>query len=194
METRQLKMICKESKLGHSLSQISELTGLTIDQVKEGLGQATGLSPEALSNIFNMKQQELSVELISQESNVDLEVLEQFLPQVIKKTVEAHAVDEGPYEISIDERARMALLTTARPTADHLLRRLKRPNSLHNLRTSLASSTAANTSLASCTGLISSLENSHAMNCLVTGSSTTVVGVSCLEEVCSSLVVVRINS
>jgi hypothetical protein len=108
METRKLKMICTKSKLGHSLSQISELTGLTIDQVKARLGQATGLSPEVLSNIFLMKQRGLSLELISQESNVELEVLKQFLPQVIKKTAETHAVaDEGkgPYEISLDERA-----------------------------------------------------------------------------------------
>jgi hypothetical protein len=56
METRKLKMICTKSKLGHSLSQVSELTGLTMDQVKQRLGQATGLSPEALSNIFDMRQ------------------------------------------------------------------------------------------------------------------------------------------
>jgi hypothetical protein len=64
METRKLKMICTKSKLGHSLSQISELTGLTMDQVKQRLGQATGLSPEVLSNIFDMKQRGLSLELI----------------------------------------------------------------------------------------------------------------------------------
>jgi hypothetical protein len=96
METRKLKMICTKSKLGHSLSQISELTGLTIDQVKQRLGQATGLSPEALSNIFDMKQRGLSLELISQELDVELEILEQFLPQVIKKTVKTHALaDQG---------------------------------------------------------------------------------------------------
>jgi hypothetical protein len=108
METRTLKMICTKSKLGHSLSQISELTGLTIDLVKEKLGKATGLSPEVLSSIFLMKQRGLSLELISQESDVELEVLEQFLPQVIRKTVETHALANqgtGPYEISLDERA-----------------------------------------------------------------------------------------
>jgi hypothetical protein len=108
METRKLKMICTKSKLGHSLSEISELTGLTIDQVKQRLGQATGLSPEVLSNIFDMKQRGLSLELISQESDVELEVLKQFLPQVIKKTVETHALadqKQGPYEINIGERA-----------------------------------------------------------------------------------------
>jgi hypothetical protein len=66
MERRELKMICTKNNQGHSLSQISELTGLTIYQVKERLGQATGLSPEALNNIFNMKQQGLSLEMISQ--------------------------------------------------------------------------------------------------------------------------------
>jgi hypothetical protein len=108
METRKLKMICTKSKLGHSLSQISELTGLTIDQVKQRLGQATYLSPEVLSNIFDMKQRGLSLELISQESDVELVVLKQFLPQVIKKTFETHALADqvqGPYEINIGERA-----------------------------------------------------------------------------------------
>jgi hypothetical protein len=108
METRKLKMICTKSKLGHSLSQISELTALTMDQVKQRLGQATGLSPEVLSNIFDMKQRGLSLELISQESEVELDVLKQFLPQVIKKTVETHALAEqgqGQYEISLGERA-----------------------------------------------------------------------------------------
>jgi hypothetical protein len=108
METRKLKMICTKSKLGHSLSQISKLTGLTIDQVKQRLGRAAGLSPEALSNIFQMKQRGLSLELISLECDVELEVLKQFLPQVIKKTVETHALDDqgqGPNEISIGKRA-----------------------------------------------------------------------------------------
>jgi hypothetical protein len=101
-------MICAKSKLGHSLSQISELTGLTIDEVMERLGQATGLSPEALSSILHMKQRGLSLELISQKLDVELEVLKQFLPQAIKKTVETHALADqgkGPYEMSLGERA-----------------------------------------------------------------------------------------
>jgi hypothetical protein len=108
METRKLKMICTKSKLGHSLSQIGELTGLTIEIVKQRLGQATGLSPKALSNIFDMKQRGLSLELISQESDVELEVLKQFLPQVTKKTVETHALtdqQQGQYENSLGDRA-----------------------------------------------------------------------------------------
>jgi hypothetical protein len=133
------------------------LTGLTIDQVKARLAQATGLSPEVLSSIFLMKQRGLSLELISQESDVELEVLKQFLPQIIKKTVEAHAVADkgkGPFMRSAltRELTRLALLTTTRPTADHTLRRLKRPNSSHNpprpspnlsTVTSLPSTTAA---------------------------------------------------
>jgi hypothetical protein len=108
METRKLKMICTKNKLGHSLSQISELTGLTIELVKQKLGQATGLSPEALSNIFDMKQRGLSLELISQESDVELEVLKQFLPKVIKKIVETPTLADqgkGPYDISLGKRA-----------------------------------------------------------------------------------------
>jgi hypothetical protein len=108
MEARTLKMICTKSKQGHSLSRISELTGLTIEEVKERLGQATGLSPSALSSILHMKQRGLSLELISQESDVELEVLKQFLPQVIKKTAETHALADqgkGPCEISLGQRA-----------------------------------------------------------------------------------------
>jgi hypothetical protein len=106
MAARMTETICAKSKLGHSLSQISELTGLTSDEVKERLGQATGLTPEALSSILHMKQRGLSLELISQELDVEHEVLEQFLPPVIKKTVETHALaDQDPYEISLSQRA-----------------------------------------------------------------------------------------
>jgi hypothetical protein len=48
------------------MSQISELTRLTIDLVRERLGQTAGLSPEALSNILHMRERGLSLELISQ--------------------------------------------------------------------------------------------------------------------------------
>jgi hypothetical protein len=37
-------LICSSSKSGDSLSQISELTGLSIDEIKETLGQVTGLA------------------------------------------------------------------------------------------------------------------------------------------------------
>jgi hypothetical protein len=91
MEAIALKLICSSSKAGDSLSQISELTGLTQDQVKEILGQATGLAPADLSMIFHMKQRGLSLDQISQRSFVELQVLEQFLPQeapaVIKESV-----------------------------------------------------------------------------------------------------------
>jgi hypothetical protein len=59
--------------------------------VKEILGQATGLAPADLSIIFHMKQRGLSLDQISQRSGVELQVLEQFLPQeapaVIKESV-----------------------------------------------------------------------------------------------------------
>jgi hypothetical protein len=76
--------------------------------VKESLGQATGLSPEELDIIFNMKQRGLTLEQISQEFGVELEVLKQFLP--IRETVETQIdaladQDKGPYEISPGERA-----------------------------------------------------------------------------------------
>jgi hypothetical protein len=107
METRKLKMISTKSKLGHSLSQISGQKRLTIDLYKEKPGQATGLSPEALSNIFDMKQRGLSLELISQESDVELEVVKQSMP--IRETVESQIDSlanrvKGPYEVSLDER------------------------------------------------------------------------------------------
>jgi hypothetical protein len=83
------------SQLGHSLSQISELTGLTIEEVKETLGQATGLTPKDVGVIFHMKQRGLSLEQITQESGVELEILLQFLPEV---TFENHALaDRSPY-------------------------------------------------------------------------------------------------
>jgi hypothetical protein len=106
MEARTLKTIRTKSKQGHSLSQISELTGLTIDQVKETLGQATGLTPKDVGIIFHMKQQGLGLELISQELRVDLEILKQFLP--ITETVETHALADqgkGPHQISLGEKA-----------------------------------------------------------------------------------------
>jgi hypothetical protein len=91
MADRTLKLILTKSKQGHSLIQISQLTELTIDEVKETLGQATGLTPKEVSLIFRMKKEEYSLDEISQEYGVELQVLEQFLPQqttpVIKETV-----------------------------------------------------------------------------------------------------------
>jgi hypothetical protein len=114
------RLICTKSKQGQSLSQISELTGLTIDQVKEILAQATGLSPTDVSMILHMTQRGVSLEQIHQDTGVALEVLEQFLPHVIKESVvglETQIValaDQGkePYEISrllgVSERAVLA--------------------------------------------------------------------------------------
>jgi hypothetical protein len=87
-------MIFNKSKLGHSLSQISELTGLTIEEVKETLGQASGLSPKEVGIIFDMTQRGLSLEQINQETSVKVEVLKQFLPEV---TVGTHILaDSSP--------------------------------------------------------------------------------------------------
>jgi hypothetical protein len=96
--------------LRHSLDQVSELTGLTIDQLKEILRQATGITPADLSTIFHMTQSGLSLEQISQEFDVALEVLKLFLPEVIQETVGTQIDAElGPYKISqllgVSERA-----------------------------------------------------------------------------------------
>jgi Ca2+-binding EF-hand superfamily protein len=59
--------------------------------VKEKLGQAAGLTPKELGIVFRMRQEGYSLDQISQEFDVELQVLEQFLPQetapVIKETV-----------------------------------------------------------------------------------------------------------
>jgi lambda repressor-like predicted transcriptional regulator len=73
------RLICSSSKSGESLNQISELSGLSIDEIKETLGQITGLTPEFVGIIFDMKQRGLSLEQISQENDVELETLRQFL-------------------------------------------------------------------------------------------------------------------
>jgi lambda repressor-like predicted transcriptional regulator len=69
----------KESQLGHSLSQISEQSGLSINEIKMTLGQATGLTPKSIGFIFHLKQRGLSLEQISQETGAELEQLRQFL-------------------------------------------------------------------------------------------------------------------
>jgi hypothetical protein len=88
-----------KSKQGQSVSQISQLTELTINEVKETLGQATGLTPKEVSIVFRMKHEGYSLDQISQEYDVELEVLEKFLPRettpVIKETV-------AGYETQID--------------------------------------------------------------------------------------------
>jgi hypothetical protein len=50
---------------------------------KESLGNATGLTPKKVSIIFHMKQRGLPLEQISQETGIGLEVLKQFLPEVL---------------------------------------------------------------------------------------------------------------
>jgi hypothetical protein len=101
MAARALKLICTGSKQGDSLRQISELSGFTVDQVKEKLGQATGLTPEELTIIFNLKEGGLSLEQISQEFEVELEILNRFLADTPKRTQD---ILEG-FETQIDALA-----------------------------------------------------------------------------------------
>jgi hypothetical protein len=91
------RMICNTSKHEHSLSQISELIGPTIDEFKEAIGQTTGLTLMEFEVIFDMMQRGLSLEEINQETGVALEVLKQLLPQVIQEQVKAHTLpDRSP--------------------------------------------------------------------------------------------------
>jgi hypothetical protein len=79
-------MIVAKSKQGQS-----QINQLTLDEVQETLGQAAGLTPKEVSIICHMRQEGYSPAQISRECGVELEVLEQFLPQettpVIKETV-----------------------------------------------------------------------------------------------------------
>jgi lambda repressor-like predicted transcriptional regulator len=81
MEIDPIGMVCHYSKRGNSLSQISQITGLSIDQVKQILRNVTGLTSEQQSIIFDLKQEGRSLEQISQEVGVELDVLLLFLPQ-----------------------------------------------------------------------------------------------------------------
>jgi hypothetical protein len=73
------ELILVRTKFGDSLSKISQLTELTIDQVKETFGQATGLNAEEMNILFTLKQIGRSLEQISQEVQVALDILNQFL-------------------------------------------------------------------------------------------------------------------
>jgi hypothetical protein len=108
MEAIALKLICSSSKSGESLSQISELTGLSIDQVMETLGQATGITPEDLSIIFHMKQRGHSLEQISQRFGFELQVLEQFLPQEDPPVIKESVVGFEAQIEGVNERAVLA--------------------------------------------------------------------------------------
>jgi AraC-like DNA-binding protein len=110
MSERTLKLIIARSKLGHSLSQISEQSGLTIEEVKETLGQATGLTPKDIVVIFHMKQRGLTLEQINQEFDVELEVLKQFLTdaQVITPVIKESVVEfETQIEALLDHALRL---------------------------------------------------------------------------------------
>jgi hypothetical protein len=88
------RLVLNLTKLGHSLTKISELTRLTEDEVKETLGQATGLTPKHVDIILDMTKRRLTLEQITHETGVELEILKQFLPEVIGETVETHALAE----------------------------------------------------------------------------------------------------
>jgi hypothetical protein len=93
MSERLLNLIIARCRSGETLSQIAGLTELTEDQVKEKLVQATGLTRREVSIIFRMKQRGFGLEQISQELEVELDVLKQ-LPEV---TVEDHSLaDRSP--------------------------------------------------------------------------------------------------
>jgi hypothetical protein len=85
METR---LNSNTSKLGHSLIQISERAGPTKDEVKETLGQATGLTPKDVGIIFNMKQRRLSLEQITQDPGSELEILKALADRSTPRTTE----------------------------------------------------------------------------------------------------------
>jgi lambda repressor-like predicted transcriptional regulator len=82
MDASTTELISTRSKLGDSLSQIAQLSGLTTDQVQKTLGQAAGLTSEEVSIIIHMNKEGHSLEQISQEVQVALEVLNEFLTQV----------------------------------------------------------------------------------------------------------------
>jgi hypothetical protein len=89
MDSRPTDLNSIRSKLGDSLSQISQLTELTIDQVKETLGHATGLTAEEVSVILNLKQEGRSLKQIREEVGVALDVLNLFMTdhQVTQETI-----------------------------------------------------------------------------------------------------------
>jgi hypothetical protein len=91
------KQIVAISKQGHSLSQISELTGLTTDEVKETPGEATGLPSTRVGFIFEMTQRGLSLEQINQGTVVELEVPKQFLPIEIHTLADSSALATTEY-------------------------------------------------------------------------------------------------
>jgi hypothetical protein len=76
MGGRTTKLNSPTSKSGEQLSQIGKLNGLTIDEVKERLVQATGLTPETLRIILNIPNQDKA---LREEYWPQLEVLKQVL-------------------------------------------------------------------------------------------------------------------
>jgi lambda repressor-like predicted transcriptional regulator len=120
MEARTLKLIYSCCQSGDSLSQISEETGLTEDEVKETLWQVKGIPPKEVDIIFHMKQQGLGLEQISQEVGVELDVLKLFLPQVIEETVHALADRSPPTTTEETKEPDKPQPTKALPTPQYI--------------------------------------------------------------------------
>jgi hypothetical protein len=83
MFRREIRFICMRSKEGDSLTEISELLDYTELQVKEVLGQFTGLTSQELDIVYRLKQKGYSLDEISEQFYVDIEVLRQFLPDTV---------------------------------------------------------------------------------------------------------------
>jgi hypothetical protein len=96
MLRREVNFICSRSKKGDSLAEISELLDYTEQQVKEILGQFTGLTPKELDIVYRLKHKGCSLDEISEQFIVDIEVLRQFLPNTIcrQSLPSEHSVEE----------------------------------------------------------------------------------------------------
>jgi hypothetical protein len=97
--------------------------------------------------MFDVEQRGLSLEQISQELEAELKILKQFLPHCCKN---------------------LALLTTARPTAGHLIQRLRKTNSLLSHNPPKSSINQNDTNKLHRVNLL--IENNPAIECLRTSS------------------------
>jgi hypothetical protein len=86
---RVIGLVCNRSKKGDSLREISALLKVPEDKVTELLGLATQLTPYELEIVLRMKERGLSIDEISQDFSVDIEVLRLFLPESSGEDVKA---------------------------------------------------------------------------------------------------------
>jgi hypothetical protein len=89
MVDRVAKFVLTKSKSGESFEEISRKTNLSVPQVKEKLAQVTRIGVEDLDLIFHMKRSK-TLEEISEQLDLDIEVLSQFLPDTSPSQEEAH--------------------------------------------------------------------------------------------------------